>query len=543
MKSSARLNLRAGGGRTRKTAPFALLLPAVMAAAACVAAAAEPNTPNGMPGVASVENAVRLRLHMGASQIVHSPWPVARVSITSPDVADVQVLTPRQVLVVGKSIGRTDLTLWGDQEPQVWRAQVVVDADIEELSRTIAEMFPDSKLRLRQSGKVLLLTGRLARAEQARQLQRYFQAQKVDIVDMTSLAGEQQVQLQIRLAEVDRQAIRALGINALFTGEDAFGGSVIGSSGGGPINPISIGPAAGTSAVSSSPPFVFTGEEGVGVSPAVTLFAGFPEAGLELFIQAICENQYMRVLSEPTLVALSGEEASFLAGGEFPIPVVQTTGGGAGTSIGVEYRQFGVSLQFRPVVLGDNTIRLRVAPEVSELSDVGAVQISGFSIPSIQTRRAETTLEMKSGQTFAMAGLVSESTVARSSRVPGLGELPILGALFRSVRHSRRETELVVLVKVALVSPSSARTPPTPGVLYSHPDDWELYCHGRILGRAAPKISPADATWLKARGLSRLRGVGAWDSYDAQGPSPAPAKRAVEPPATASGGEEDKPGT
>jgi len=251
LKSSARLDLRAGAGRARTACILALVALAVLAAPAG-AAPDEPNAPNDMPGVARVDNGVGVRLFVGASQIVHSPWPVARVSITSPEIADVQVLTPRQVLVIGKSIGRTDLTLWSEGDQRVWRAQVIVDADIAQLSRTVAEMFPDSTLRLRQSGKVLLISGRLARAAQARQLEKFLAAQEIEFVDMTSLAGEQQVQLHIRLAEVDRQAIRALGVNALFTGEDAFGGSTIGSSGGGPINPISIGPPAGASAAQTA---------------------------------------------------------------------------------------------------------------------------------------------------------------------------------------------------------------------------------------------------------------------------------------------------
>jgi pilus assembly protein CpaC len=258
-----------------------------------------------------------------------------------------------------------------------------------------------------------------------------------------------------------------------------------------------------------------TGLGGVSVPPSATLFAGFPSSDLQVFVQALAENQYLRILAEPTLTALSGEEATFLAGGEFPIPVVQG-GGGVGTnlSITIEYKEFGVRLRFRPTVLGDGTIRLHVGPEVSDLSDQGAVEIQGFRIPSLITRRAETTLELKSGQTFAMAGLLNDRNLARSSRVPALGDVPVLGALFRSVRYEQGETELVVLVTTNLVEPLSVVCPPpVPGVTDSVPNDWEVYMEGRTEGHKLPCISESDAEWLRELGFDELVGPGAWEEY------------------------------
>ncbi|HAU38151.1 MAG TPA: hypothetical protein DCX07_10615 [Phycisphaerales bacterium] len=247
----------------------------------------------------------------------------------------------------------------------------------------------------------------------------------------------------------------------------------------------------------------------------MTLFAGFPKIDLEVFLQALSENQYLRVLAEPNLVALSGQEASFLAGGEYPIPVVQGSTTGGGTSISVEYREFGVRLQFRPTVLGENGIRLYVAPEVSELSDVGAVQIQGFRIPSVVTRKAATTLELKSGQSFAMAGLIRRSTSARTSRVPGLGDLPILGSLFRSVRYELGETELVVLVTAELVEPLDVdiQKQPVPGDFHIEPNDWELYAFGKIEGDLESRIKSDPPAWVAQHRLQRLKGPGAWVRY------------------------------
>ena len=215
-------------------------------------------------------------------------------------------------------------------------------------------------------------------------------------------------------------------------------------------------------------------------------------------------------------MALSGEEASFLAGGEFPIPVTQSAGGGGGgNAISIQYREYGIRVSFRPVVLGDGTINLHVAPEVSELSAVGAVIIQGSTIPTLVTRKAETTLELDSGQTFAMAGLIHNKVEAINSRIPGLGDLPILGPLFRSVRYQKNETELVVLVTASLVEPMSLATaPPLPGLLHEDPNDWELYIEGRIEGKKPAKIDSDDAKWLRQMGLDQLMGPGAWDSYN-----------------------------
>jgi pilus assembly protein CpaC len=203
-------------------------------------------------------------------------------------------------------------------------------------------------------------------------------------------------------------------------------------------------------------------------------------------------------------------------------------GGATSSAITIEYKEFGVRLRFQPTVLGDNKIRLHVAPEVSELSNgVGSVQLQGFSIPSILTRRADTVLELNSGQTFAMAGLISQTTQARSSRVPGLGDLPILGALFRSVRYQQGDTELVLLVSASLVEPGALKeNPPLPGMTHIVPNDWDLYATGRIEGRSAGKVSPADAEWMRQAGLNRLRGPGAWVSYEPIPPEKTPASPA-----------------
>lgn len=477
---------------------------------------------------AAAQATATIDLVRGRSQSITPPWPVKGASLTDPEVADVQILTPELVLVSGKAVGSTDVLIWSERgETRAW--QVSVRADVAALQTELARLFPDARLQLSQSHDVTIVSGVLPRAEQAQQLHAWLKELKLGYVDMTSLAGVQQVQLKVRMAEVSRTAIRALGVNALQGGDDFFFGSTIGPSGGGPIQPINIGPPEGASATDELP-FEFNGD--VNVTSGVTLFTGFPNSDLQVFFQALSENQYLRILAEPNLVALSGETAKFLAGGEIPIPVVQGATSGAGTSISIEYKPFGVSLQFKPIVLGDGTIRLQVASEVSDLTDMGAVRLEGFSIPALVTRKAETTLELKSGQTFAMAGLLNQATNGQASQIPGLGDLPLLGALFRSVRYRGGETELVMLVTAALVEPLSETVLlPLPGEEHVRPDDMELFGQGRLEGRAPPHASQADAAWFRKNGFHFLKGPVAWATHE-QGPAHSTATFEQSPVAT-----------
>jgi pilus assembly protein CpaC len=434
-----------------------------------------------------------LELHVGTSTVINAPWPVSRVSVTNPDIADVQVLTPRQVLLTANALGSTDLILWSESE-EIWHARVNVMVDLGYIRDELGKLFPKSRLEVTQSRDMVIISGQLRRAEDVDRLRSVLTAYGIKFLDTTSIAGVQQVQLHVRVAEVSRNALRTLGVNIVY-GDDILLASRPAASNGSPLVDFSL--------------------DGLVVSSGTTLIGRFPGADLDLFLQALSENQYVRILAQPTLVAMSGEEASFLAGGEFPIPVVQGGTGGNATSISIEYKEFGVRLAFRPTVLGDNSIRLMVAPEVSDLSDRGAVELEGFRIPSVLTRRAQTTLELRSGQSFAMAGLLNQNISARNSRIPLLGDLPILGALFRSVRYENGETELIVLVTASLVEPSdyNMAEQTVPGDTYVDPSEWELFIDGRIEGRRKP-LASADAAWLREMGLNRLYGPGAWATHD-----------------------------
>jgi pilus assembly protein CpaC len=369
-------------------------------------------------------------------------------------------------------------------------------------------------VQVTRSQDVYFAQGQFETSDQARQLEEFLKAAEIKYVDMTSVAGLQQVMLKVTVAEVNRVAIKRMGTNILKAGEDFFGVSMPGPSSGGAINQFPIGP--GGSPSGGDLPFTFGDSS---ISPFNTLILGFPHADLAFFIEALAENQFLKVLAEPTLVALSGQQANFLAGGEYPVPVVQGGGSSGGTSVTIEYKEFGIRLKFTPTVLGNGRIRLEVAPEVSDISDLGAVEIQGFRIPSLLTRRADTVLEMNSGQTFSMAGLLSQNVAARNSRTPLLGDIPVLGQLFRSVEYQKGESELVVLVTPTLVEPTSkAMRDPVPGDQHESPNDWELFGIGKLEGKTKVSSSEAAPTDSKVAGedlgeLAELKGPGAWAGY------------------------------
>lgn len=445
-----------------------------------------------------------IEMSVGRSSLIDAPWSVAKISIAEPGIADVQVAGPDQVIVLAKGIGRTDLVLWSEDGESITK-RIDVHVDVEELQADIDRLFPYASLSIGKSRDLVTIEGLFNRVEDSKRLKSYMDSLGLKHIDMTSVAGVQQVLIQIRFAEASRTALRTLGVNAFYSDQEFFGGSIIDEL----INfDINKGALGSTGAITGS------------ISPETTLFAGIPGADLEFFLNALEDNQYMRVLAEPSLIAVSGEEASFLAGGEFPIPVVQGSGGGGNSSITVEFKEFGIRLQFRPIVLGDGTIRIQVAPEVSQLSDIGAVQLEGFSIPGLVTRRAETTLEMNSGQTFALAGLLNQTTSSQARNTPGLGNVPVLGSLFRSVRYQQQDTELIVLATVSLVEPLSITGKrPLPGDLHEAPSDWELYANGWVEGRVPAKSGEVHAEWMQEHGLDQLAGPGAWaSSMDASQP-------------------------
>lgn len=433
-------------------------------------------------------------MEIGRSAALQTDWNITDVSVADPAVADVDVLHPNEVVIVSKSMGTTDLILWGENG-EIWTCEINVDIDPKRLNDDLSQLFPNSSLSISRSEDVYFVKGILQFADQVENLHKFFEVSGIKYVDMTKVAGLHQVQLKVRVAEVNRSRVRNMTMNALYGSDSFIGASLTGTASGGSFIPFAALHDVATTGIGAT----------ASSSPLVNLFVGLPNTDLSFFIQALAENQYVSILAEPTLVALSGEEANFLAGGEFPVP---SSAGGNSDAIQIEFKEVGVRLTFRPEVLGDGTIRMNVDTEVSEISDFGAIEVQGFSIPSIVTRRVETTLEMKSEQTFTMAGLLNRATNVRNTRVPLLGDLPVIGALFRSVSYQLGETELVIMVTPSLVEPMSyANQPVLPGERFVAPDDWELMTLGKIgYTEGGPDSPDADS-------LSELKGPGAWDSH------------------------------
>lgn len=440
-----------------------------------------------------------IELVTGQSRMVAVGGRIEKVVVVDPAIADAQPVEADTVLLLGLAPGTTDVVFQLESGDSVWR-RLTVGLDEDRLSQQLSRLFGVGLVVDEVDGTVAV-RGQVPDLATAENVRAYMDRTGLPWVDLTRLPGLQQVQLRVKIAEASRSALRELAFGGVAGGSDFFAG-VQAPSAGAPFQPVGIRP--GTDAPVTDAGFTF---EDAAVSSATTLFAGVPGANLEVYLQALDENRYVRLLAEPNIVAISGEEATFLVGGEFPIPVPQSSNGG-GITITVEYKEFGVRLVFRPEVLGDGRIRLEVAPEVSELSQTGALTLSGYTVPGVVTRRSSTTVELGSGQTFAMAGLLRSTDEARITKVPLLGEIPILGTLFRSVRYEEEQTELLVMVTADVVEPlDDGMDRPMPGDLHTAPNDWELFVGGRYEG--ATGIGDPLAR-LEALGLSGLRGPGAW---------------------------------
>ena len=435
----------------------------------------------------------QIKLSVNKNAVVTTKSPYKRLSIAQPEVADVNPIGPQTILVTAKKAGSTQIVLWDDQD-QSQVIDITVEMDLAALQEQLNKMFPTSKIDVASLNGSIALRGRVPSVlvgEQAVMVAGPYGK----VLNFLEIYGGQQVMLQVRFAEVSRSAVDSLGVNVGFTDGVGYGASNIGQ-----VNPFGLIGATDT----TSDRLAITSP-----NPGVTLFGRgqFGSTSLAVFVNALRQNNLLRMLAEPNLIAISGQEASFLAGGEFPIPVTQG-GGEGGTAVTVEYREFGVKLNFVPTVLGDGRIRLKVAPEVSDLDFTTAVRFNGFVIPGLTSRKVQTTIELSEGQTFAIAGLLNNSVSATKDVTPVLGDIPILGALFRSVRYQRKETELVVLVTPKLVEGMNPDQVPTlPGEYWRHPSEGELFWKKDIGGPAAdPRQGPTTQPAGRTQAAPRFQG-------------------------------------
>jgi pilus assembly protein CpaC len=452
----------------------------------------------------------KLKLTVNKSTVITTTNPVKRVNIAQPEVADFNLIAPRNILVTAKRTGNTQLIIWDEND----RSQVIdiaVEFDLAEMNAQFKTMFPGSKIEVSALNGAIALRGRVPNLQTAEQAVAVASPYSEKVLNFLEVSGGQQVMLQVRFAEVSRSATNAMGVNLNYACGPFVGGSNIGQ-----VNPSDRLPYVGN--VGDTPPansFPLNGA--TPVTPGVTVF-GAGQIGsfyFEYFIQALRQNNLLRVLAEPNLVAMSGQTASFLAGGEYPIPVTQG-GGDGGVAITIEYREFGVRLSFVPVVLGDGRIRLKVAPEVSDLDFTTAVRINGFVVPGLTSRKMETSIELSEGQTLAIAGLLNNTVTSSKDVTPLLGDLPVVGTLFRSVRYQRKETELVVLVTPRLVAGMNPdQVPLLPGENWHHPEELDMILN-RNIGGENPAPAKSDKAPQQAANATPARYRGQYGFAPAQ---------------------------
>jgi pilus assembly protein CpaC len=497
-----------------------LLKSALIAACALAPLASAPAGPAMAQSV--ISPAQDIVLSIGNGQLVTVPGNMADIFVANDQIADIQVKSQRQLYVFGKAGGVTTVYASNAAGDIIWSANVRVGSNLDSIDQMLGLAMPEANIQVATMGSnTVLLTGTVAAPEDAAEVERLaaaFLGEGANVVSRLRMATPLQVNLRVRFAEVSRSLVRSLGTN--LTTIDGTGGFQFGVSRGRIISPahnVLGGPLGmGTQVNGCIPPILPNGTctgtvPGTAVTPAQGLgtIAGMGRfLGLDI-LGALDAGETMGLvttLSEPNLTALSGETAEFLAGGEFPIPLSQ----GLGTTT-IEYKKFGVSLAYTPTVLANGRISIRVRPEVSELSSQGAVTINNFTIPALTVRRAETTVELGSGQSFMIAGLMTNNAQSTYDKLPGAGDVPILGALFRSTDFRKGQTELVIIVTPYLVRPVSDNEIVLPTDGFQAPDMIEQWIGTkendgdggqRPMPRAAGDAAPPPTVGLNGQNAS-----------------------------------------
>jgi pilus assembly protein CpaC len=405
-----------------------------------------------------------LHVLVGRSLVVSSPARIKRISVADPSIIDTVAVSPNQILINGKAPGGVSLVLW-DETGQSQEFDVYVDLDVRGLADQLRETFPTQSVRVEAQKDVVVLSGAVGSqvvADKMLEMAKAVSAKAVSLLTIPLPAAPGEVLLQVKFAEVDRAALSELGANLLLPGGKTLGavstgqfgqtglsGGLLPTPGSGIITTLANGTTTATST-------------GFTLSNLLNIFLYNPELNLAATIQALQQKNLLEILAEPNLLTESGKEASFISGGEFPFPVVQ--GGGAGTvpTVTIQFREYGVRLYFTPILTPDGYIHLKVRPEVSSLDYSNSLTISGFTIPALSTRRVESEMELKDGQSFAIAGLVDNRVTEVASKIPGLGDIPILGKFFQSRSLSKSRNELLVLVTPRIVKPLESTRLPAP---------------------------------------------------------------------------------
>jgi pilus assembly protein CpaC len=393
-----------------------------------------PGAVSSPPPIREAADGSEIDLLVGRSTLLNVGAPIARVSLTVPDVADALVTSPSQLLIHGKQPGTISLFIW-DKAGAIKTFEVKVRRDLNALKEQFRQLFPAEEITVIGSGKDVVISGTVASkyvVEKAGDVAGGYVDKKENVVNMLKQqegVASNQVMLKVRFAEVSRSAMQELGASFFSNGykSEWFG---------------RVAPPGVPSPTFDEGKLIF--------SDFLNLFVFNSQEGLGGVVRALENKGLFQSLAEPNLIATNGKEASFLAGGEYPYPVVQPGGSGA-ASVTIMFKEFGVRLNFTPTVLGGDLIHLKVRPEVSALDFANAIELEGFRIPALSTRRTETEIELRDGQTFAIAGLMNNTLTQSMGKIPGLGDIPILGYLFRSRQYQKNQTELVVMITPSII--------------------------------------------------------------------------------------------
>ena len=400
-----------------------------------------------------------LRVLVGKSLLINTNGDrIKRISVTDSAVADAIPISPTQILVHGRSAGEVSLLIW-DEVERSRSFDLRVDVDVTAAIEEIQKIFPDERITVTPSRSAIVLSGHVGTEDTAKRAGMIAEAYSKNVVNVLTFGpvGAQEVLLEVKFAEVDRTALNQIGFNIFSTGA----GNTIGT--------VTTGQFGSTQFSQlndqfPSPPTSTPTAVNPTINDLLNVFLFRPDIHLGVVIKALQQKNLLQILAEPNLIAMNGKEASFLAGGEFPFPVVPPSAGP--TSGSFQFKQFGVQLKFTPIITPAGNIHLKVAPEVSTLDFANGVTVSGVIIPALSARRAETEFELQDGQSFVIAGLMDNRVTNITNKVPGLGDIPILGNFFRSKSYQKNNAELMVLCTVHRVAPSTTApaipTGPTP---------------------------------------------------------------------------------
>ena len=437
------------------------------------------------PGMAQGPESVHILV--GHSLLIHTGSRIKRVLTGNPAVIESVPTSPRELVITAKETGGSSLMVW-DETGQNRTLDVYADLDITPLRNTLDQSFPGSSIEVQSQGGKVTLVGTVpspAVADQILKMASNFSKEVVDGLLVAAPPRQKQVMLKVRFAEADRGKLTQFGINIFSTGAT----NTIGSTSTGQYGPIAL--TQSQSAGSTTPPSTPTQ---FSLSNLLNVFLFRPDINLGATIQDLQTKNVLQILAEPNLMALNGEAAHFLAGGEFPYPVVAAIGtAGSTPTVTIQFKPYGVKLEFVPTIMDDGSIRLKIAPEVSSLDYTNAITISGFTMPALSVRRAETVIELKDGQSFGIAGLLDDRATIQLSKMPGIGDIPILGQLFRSRSNNRTNTELLVLVTPTVIDPVGGNVLTTAAPQVNMPVrnlDKERFDKGL----PSPNVPPTDPT-------------------------------------------------